>query len=77
MEAAGAGNAVGYVVFGAGVGLVVVVGLIAAFVVGARLKDKEPPPAPAGEPGYASWSTPPSATSADDTCDAPSSGDHP
>jgi O-antigen/teichoic acid export membrane protein len=79
VEAAGAGNAVGYIVFAVGVGAVGAVGLIAAFVMGARRKAGEPAPAPAGGPRYASWSTPSAAPKAvpDDTCDAPSGGDHP
>jgi len=49
------------------VGIIVVLGLIGAFVFGARRKQKEPPPPvnrmgndPSAAPGAGSWSTPPS-----------------
>jgi hypothetical protein len=71
LEAAGSGGSAWVIALV--VGVVVVVGLIAAFVLGSRRKEKEPPPTlpdpstqPGGPDGQApgpaggSWSTPPS-----------------
>lgn len=67
-EAAGSGGSAGSIALV--VGVIVVVGLIAAFVFGARRKEQEPPPAalselsepeamqPEAEPRAGSWSAP-------------------